>query len=102
MGYIIKGSSRKACHYDRECLAKKQLIEDRGFDALNNLNRVLGVNLDGKSKVGFGWEGSSFVGLDQDPMIHDLEKEPIGGVDGKKRQRTNVFSDKVSETFDSK
>lgn len=34
-------------------------------------------------------------------MIHDLKEESIGGVDGKKRQRTNVFFDKVSETLES-
>ncbi|MBA0765441.1 hypothetical protein Gotri_014638 [Gossypium trilobum] len=76
----------------------------KGFlrsDGISNISRVLGLNLEGKSKKGCGREGSSFTGFVQDLMVRDLKENSIDGTDGNKRQRTIVLFDRVSETSDS-
>ncbi|MBA0598098.1 hypothetical protein Gorai_007877, partial [Gossypium raimondii] len=83
------------------CLRNSQ-VQAFDLEMFNNMNRVLRVNLDGKKKVVFRSEWDSKEGRAQDLMIHDLEEISVGAIDGKKRQKKNVFFEKVSEISDSK
>ncbi|MBA0576311.1 hypothetical protein Golob_027298 [Gossypium lobatum] len=79
---------------------RNNCIETGGSNALNSINRVLGVNLDEKLMVGFGQEESTPLGLVSDPMLHDLENDPIGEMDGKKMTKNECFSERFSEILD--
>lgn len=83
------------------CLRNSQ-VQAFDLEMFNNMNRVLRVNLDGKTKVVFRSEWDSKEGRAQDLMIHDLEEISVGAIDGKKRQKKNVFFEKVSKISDSK
>ncbi|MBA0592755.1 hypothetical protein Gorai_009730 [Gossypium raimondii] len=76
-------------------------VQASDLEMFNNMNRVLGVNLDGKTNMCFGSGGDLEEGRAKDSMIYDLEEIQIGAIDGKKRQRKNVFPEKVFEISDS-
>ncbi|MBA0778158.1 hypothetical protein Gotri_006059 [Gossypium trilobum] len=59
------------------CLRNSQ-VQAFDLEMFNNMNRVLRVNFDGKTKVVFGSEWDSNEGRAQDLMIHDLEEISVG------------------------
>ncbi|KAG8483444.1 hypothetical protein CXB51_023189 [Gossypium anomalum] len=93
----VVGLVRNSLESRRVRLAKGFLVSK----GMSNINTMLGMNLEGRLKKGIKRVTSSSTGFGQDPMIHYLEKNPNDGLDGNKRQKTIVFSGKVSETSNS-
>ncbi|MBA0819383.1 hypothetical protein Gohar_003794 [Gossypium harknessii] len=95
-GGSVIGSGRNSFEA-REVMSVKGFFV---FEGINNINPILGMNLEGRSREGFGRFENFGLGFRQDPMNHDLKEVLIDSLEGKKRQMTTILFGRVSEILD--